>query len=327
MTLETVNMDEDRTLENGDSPPPTIDAVAVHHRTSLQEEGIQQNVGEVHKNGRQRKHAPRPSEHDSYNRGIGAVVDAYCHNMESIHVTLPLIMRFLQGIHKNIRTEFSKVRDAQGKILETEEKYQVVAFPIQYGLRAERLALRLRNLSTTRRLLPPTLLTTMVSQYDSFLSRLIATIFYLKPEMVSSSERKLTFSELMEFGTIENARSYIIEKEIEGVMRENHSKQFDWLEGRIGLKLRSDLPAWPLFIEITERRNLFTHTDGIVSTQYREVCRRHNVDIDEGAEVGQKLSVNQKYLQRAYRTLVEIGVKLAHVVWRKLDPKNREGAD
>jgi hypothetical protein len=320
-------MDEDRTLPNGGSAPPTIDAAAVGDLPYRQEEATDQNLGEVHKNDRPEKQALRPSEHDSYNRGIGAVVDTYCHNMESIHVTLPLIMRFLQDIHNDLRTDFRKIRDAHGKIIETEEKYQVVAFPVQYGLTAERLSLRLRNLSTTRKLLPPTLLTTMVSQYDSFLSRLIATIFYLKPEMVSGSERKLTFSELMEFGTIENARSYIIEKEIEGVMRENHSKQFDWLEGKVGLKLRSDLPAWPLFIEITERRNLFTHTDGIVSTQYREVCRRHNVDIDEGAEVGQKLSVNQKYLQSAYRTLVEIGVKLVHVVWRKLDPKNREEAD
>jgi hypothetical protein len=167
----------------------------------------------------------------------------------------------------------------------------------------------------------------MVSQYDAFLSRLIATILYMKPEILSSSERKLTFSELIQFSSIENARSYIIEKEIEGVMRENHSRQFDWLESKVGVKLRSELRAWPLFIEITERRNLFTHTDGIVSTQYREVCKRHDVDFEAGAEVGQRLSVSQKYLQNAYRTLVEIGVKLAHVIWRKLAPEERDRAD
>jgi hypothetical protein len=166
----------------------------------------------------------------------------------------------------------------------------------------------------------------MVSQYDAFLSQLIATMFYIKPELLNGSERKLTFSELVEFGTIENARNYVIEKEVEGVMRENHSKQFDWIESKLGMKLRSNLPTWPKFIEIMERRNLFTHTDGIVSSQYLDVCRRHVVDIKD-AKVGDKLSVNQKYLQTSYRILIEIGVKLAHVIWRKLKPDDREAAD
>jgi hypothetical protein len=218
------------------------------------------------------------------------------------------------------------IRDKYGDVLEECENYQIITFPITHGPRAEVLSRRMQNLGTIRRMLPPTLLTTMVSQYDAFLSRVIATIFYMKPELLNGSDRRFTFSELVEFETIENARNYIIEKEIEGVMRESHSKQFDWLENKLGMKLRSDLSAWPKFIEITERRNLFTHTDGIVSSQYLDVCRRHMVD-SKGANVGDRLTVNRRYLETAYQTLIEMGVKLAHVVWRKLNPDDREAAD
>jgi hypothetical protein len=125
---------------------------------------------------------------------------------------------------------------------------------------------------------------------------------------------------------MEAARNFIIEKEVETILRDSHSDHFDWMESRFGLPLRKGLEVWPDFIEITERRNLFVHAGGVVSGQYLEVCSKSKSDI-EGISRGKRLQVPAEYFDRSYEVLFEIGVKLTHVLWRKLLEKERKSAD
>lgn len=71
-------------------------------------------------------------------------------------------------------------------------------------------------------------------------------------------------------------------------------------------------------MELTERRNLFVHTDGVVSSQYLQVCKQHKCDMDPNIRAVKDLGVSKKYFENAYMCLYEIGFKLAHVIWRKL---------
>jgi hypothetical protein len=137
----------------------------------------------------------------------------------------------------------------------------------------------------------------------------------------------LSFSQLSEFSSLDSARNYILEKEVENLLRGSHSEQFDWMEGKFGLELRKDLPVWPTFVEMTERRNLFVHCDGCVSSQYLKVCSEHKVPLETGTILGSKLRVSPTYFEAAYRGILEIGVKLAHVLWRKTNPGDLEAAD
>jgi hypothetical protein len=150
--------------------------------------------------------------------------------------------------------------------------------------------------------------------------------FYLRPELLNGSEKPLTFKELTAFGSISEAREFVVEREVESVVRESHDKQFDWMETKFGLPLRKGLPSWPKFIEVMERRNLFVHCNGIVSVQYLNTCSKHKVELGS-CKVGKELHVSQHYFEEAYEVIFEIGVKLAHVLWRKLSPEDRERAD
>jgi len=136
----------------------------------------------------------------------------------------------------------------------------------------------------------------------------------------------LSFSELVAFDSIEAARGHIVEKEVESVLRESHSEQFDWLEEKFKITLRKGLSIWPRFIEVTERRNLFVHTGGQVSGQYLKVCQIHKFDCGETSKGGQ-LGVSSEYFEQAYEIIFEVGVKLAHVLWRKLKPDEVKSAD
>ncbi len=151
--------------------------------------------------------------------------------------------------------------------------------------------------------------------------------FGIKPELLKSSDRELTFSQLSDFGSIEEAKEYLLEKEVETLLRRNHSEQFDWLENKFAIKLRVDLPIWPTFIEVTERRNLFVHSDGVVSRQYLKVCREHGVSLGAETKQGLRLDVPHPYFRLAYEALFEIGVKLGQVLWRKLKPTDAPDAD
>jgi hypothetical protein len=166
-----------------------------------------------------------------------------------------------------------------------------------------------------------------VSSYDAFLGNLVSALFRIKPELLKSSDRELTFSQLSDFGSIEEAKEYLLEKEVETLLRRSHSEQFDWLENKFAIKLRVDLPIWPTFIEVTERRNLFVHSDGVVSRQYLKVCREHGVSLGAETKQGLRLDVPHPYFRLAYEALFEIGVKLGQVLWRKLKPTDAPDAD
>lgn len=167
--------------------------------------------------------------------------------------------------------------------------------------------------------LPRLFILGLISAYDAFLSQLIKAIFITKPEILSSSERNISFKELVEFGSVEAAREGVIEKEVEAVIRLSHAEQIEWLEKKLNMPLRKDLKIWPDFIEICERRNLFTHTNGVVSSQYIKICKEHGHKSER--KIGDALSVDSKYYQKSVSIILEIGYKLTHVVWRKLCPK------
>lgn len=167
----------------------------------------------------------------------------------------------------------------------------------------------------------------LVHQYDAYLGRLLRVAFFVKPELLNASQRQLAFTDLVALPSIDAAREYVIEKEVETVIRDSHVAQFEWMENRFGLPLRKELPIWPKFVELTERRNLFVHCDGVVSSQYISVCQKHGVSFDSAPSVGDELDVSPEYFQSAVECMMEIGIKLGHVLWRKLQPGDLEEAD
>jgi hypothetical protein len=116
--------------------------------------------------------------------------------------------------------------------------------------------------------IPQVMIIGLVSVYDHFLSELLATLFRLKKEIIFGSERQISFSDLIKYQSIDDAREAIINKEVDSIVRESHHEQFRILETRLGLKLTVGLTIWPQFIELCERRNLFTHTGGVVRRRF-----------------------------------------------------------
>ena len=175
---------------------------------------------------------------------------------------------------------------------------------------------QLRAYSLAFKTIPRSYVMALISQYDAFLGKLLRVIFLTKPEILNASERSLTFSQLVEFSSVDDAKEFILEKEIEGVLRKSHTDQFQWMESKFDMPLRKGLDNWSNFVEITERRNLFVHTGGIISSQYLKVCSENKVNLGKKSN-GDELNVSNEYFEKAYSVIFEIGFKLTQVFWRK----------
>ena len=191
-------------------------------------------------------------------------LETFLRHIDAIGDTLPMTILLIQPYNKKANDDFMKflkenvkeIEDVNGK-----KRILVRANELKIFKTFEKNA----SISAlASKIIPESLFVSLISQYDAFLNRLLRAIYEINPEVLNGSERNLTFSQLVKMSTIENAREFVIDKEIDTVLRKSHSEQFDYLEKLIDIKLREKLPIWKTFIEITERRNLLVHCDGVV---------------------------------------------------------------
>lgn len=184
----------------------------------------------------------------------------------------------------------------------------------------------LKKIELAEKVIQQSFVISLISQHDAFLGKLIQALFLIRPETLNATEKNISLSQLQTFKTIADAKDFIIGKETENVMRKSHGDQIEWLEKQYNIELKKHLP-WQRFIEITERRNLFVHSDGLVSNQYLDICKKNGVVFDKDIKIGEVLGVSLDYFKQAYECVLEVGIKLAHLLWRKIYPKSLEEAD
>lgn len=258
---------------------------------------------------------------------FGNEIDDFIKHIESQADIVPLVMGLIstkliqesRHVDKYIKTNGIK----EGGTEEDEK----LLIPNDYIKGFLELTEKVDTTSLAYRLLPLNFVVSFVSQFDAYIGRLIRTMFEERPELLNSTEKSIQLSSILEFDNIEEAKDYIIEKEVESVLRESHLKQFKWLENKLSIPLRKDLPSFSDFIEVTERRNLFVHCNGVVSRQYLDTCKENNVIGLNKIKIGNKLNADPGYYQKCYNVLFEIGVKLGQVIWRKLNPNELAEAD
>lgn len=254
-------------------------------------------------------------------------IDSFLRHIDAINDVLPSTILQIEPNAKKASDDFSsflKTHKVSNSENDKDFKFQLKITEFSLFEKLERNA---HISSLAPKILTESLFVSLISQYDAFFSRLLKAIFEIKPEILNQSERSLTLAQLKKIGSIKEAQEYIIEKEVETVLRENHSKQFEYLEKKLDIKLRENLPIWKVFIEITERRNLFVHNDGIISNQYIKICNEAKCENIEKCEVGSPLNCSMQYFASSYRCLYELAVKLTHTVWRKILKDDLKRAD
>ena len=254
-------------------------------------------------------------------------MNKFVQDITSLYTTLPLIM-YITGTMKNEnRGKYETLLKEKSESVNNNGDNTTYTISHENANEITKARRQFENFKNLHRLIPRHFVISLVSQYDFFLGRILRFLFSIKPEMLNASDKSFTYTDLIRFSDIDSAREFIIEKEIETVIRKSHSDQFSWLKERLKTPFNENLESWPLFIELTERRNLFVHTDGKISSQYIHVCNRYNCELSDKLSVGDELGVSKEYFDNSYQCVLEIGVKLAHVIWRRLCPNELEKSD
>lgn len=131
----------------------------------------------------------------------------------------------------------------------------------------------------------------LFSAFDTFTGELIAAIYNKNPELYKGINRTLTVSEMLKYENIEDVKTIVLHSEIENFRRKSYVEQFESLETRFSLNLRK-YNNWPKFVECSQRRNLLTHCDGIVSDQYLKLCKSEGCTLDPPLKQGDRLHLS-----------------------------------
>jgi len=236
-------------------------------------------------------------------------LEMFLDHLDSIKDTLPMTLLLINPYQKKAKKELKDFITNHVDEIENEEGEKSLAINYDQIKIYQRVSKNSQTSSLANKIIPESLFVSMISQYDAFLNRLLRILFLIRPEYINSSERELSYAKLVEFSNITEAREYIVEKEVETILRKSHSEHFDYLEKKLNIPLKHNLPVWNTFIEITERRNLFVHCDGIVSNQYLKNCYE-NKCLDENIQMDKRLSISPDYFDLAYNALYELTTKL-----------------
>ena len=260
-------------------------------------------------------------------RQIIKEIDGFVSSVDSLENTLPLIGAALNAARQKEKRQLDKYEQKHAISVDTEGDSRTVTLTSETFAPYRRLARNLHKASRATLLIPEIFVVALVSQYDAFLGGLIRVLLNGRLEILHATDRQLPLASLLAFDSMADVRDAIVNKEVEDLLRKSHAEQFSWLESRFKIELRKGLLEWPAFVELTERRNLYVHARGVVSRQYLETCRAHNVYLPPDHDLGVTLYASGDYFVRAHSCVLSIGVMLGHVLWRKFFPDQRQHAD
>ena len=256
---------------------------------------------------------------------VKEVVDIFLHRIFDIE---DCAKEYISAAKKSYIDSAKKLRsDIEGhqKILEKEEDENTRILVIKEFRKTIRAAERLSSSSPVATL-EKSLFISLFSIFDKFVGDLVAVLYNKNPDLYKNINKELSLSEALKYDSMDELRQVFLDKEIEAIRRKSYADQFKDLESKFSIKL-TQFDEWPYFIECSQRRNLFTHCDGIVSKQYLDVCREAGCKPKEERKVGDQLEIGAKYLFQSYMLVAQVGVMLGQTLWRKTLENELEQAD
>ena len=157
------------------------------------------------------------------------------------------------------------------------------------------------------------------SLFENFLIKTLELIYNNSDKQFNDDNIKFTFLELKEFWTIEDAKKCIINQKISKTLYASIDKQFDVLFDLLWINKYENKKDFPIkdLIEISLRRNLFTHEDGIVNDIYINKCIEYW--IENNFEKWKRIIFENEYM-----VYYEFLIKIVFYLWIKLSEEENK---
>ena len=216
-----------------------------------------------------------------------------------------------------LQQQYKEAKKAHDDLLAKYNNGEYTQIPASLNRVYKKLEKRKNRAQRAFDLIPPTYIISLVSLYDSFYAGLIRCIYHAFPEKLQESNKQFLYRDICNLDSLLDVKQKLVDSVIEEELRASHSEQLEWLGKFINIKLLSNVNEWSDFIELTERRNLFVHADGLVSQQYISECKKFNVNLGD-VQKGSKLMVSKDYFDKSFKLLYKIAIQLTLLILNKV---------
>ena len=142
---------------------------------------------------------------------ITQVIDRFMRSIEGLSASLPIVISTM-GLecekHGKVLNDFFK-KYAEKNETDGEKKYVLKLNTTNYQ-RFKTISTDLHRLILSLDIIPKNYIVSLISIYDAFLGDLIRCLYRLKPDILNASEKNISYTRLIEFKNIEDAKQYII---------------------------------------------------------------------------------------------------------------------
>ena len=222
---------------------------------------------------------------------IATAVDRLIHRARDIKVAGRQFLPLAFKVHKRKYEQIGKILDQKGHLLDNPDTHTRILARKEVHEALVRYH-RLRQ-SQVPEAIETGLFLGLFSAFDAFTGDLLKGLYTRKPDLFGSLDKSLSVAQVLEAPSIEALKLQALEDDIESIRRKSYADQFETISRRFDVKLTA-FDRWPDFVECSQRRNLLTHCDGIVTDQYLSVCRKAGFDISRLPVGGSKVKLGGK---------------------------------
>lgn len=154
-----------------------------------------------------------------------------------------------------------------------------------------------------RKILFRSALMSLVVYFEGMISDIFKYLINKNPESITNN-KQLTFKEIKELGSMENAIEYLVEKEIEVITRGDYNDWCTKLRDKFKFTLNNIKEEESIVIEIIKRRNLYVHNNGYVNNIYLKTVDK---ELRKGVKKDDILEVDIDYIKNAIKILKKVG--------------------
>ena len=147
-------------------------------------------------------------------------------------------------------------------------------------------------------------------------SRLLHCHLTQYPDSAKIKEELLSLEEIRNLGTLEEAEKYLIDREVESIMRGGLKDWIKYFRNCIKVSLSGIDDIQEELVEVFQRRNLFVHNGGVVNAIY---MRNVNDNYFQGLEMDDKITISREYIDSALATIELAGAHFLLEMWKKAE--------
>ncbi len=226
---------------------------------------------------------------------------------KSVFVIGDYANKYDSSIKKRLNEIYEKIKTKKGKLtvldLNTLEKY-LEMHPQQESLFAKNT------------------IVSIVSLMDNVFSSIFRYYYSNNPERLSIENKSITYAELNEVAKIEDAKTYLLDKEIEKILlNEGIKDRFRILKEDMGITLPDNKEHLDELNKLIKTRNLIVHNSCCADQEY---IKKYG---SKGMEKGSHIPLNKQYLLDSLALVFYIGGFILQSVQIKYADKKLDDRD